>query len=194
MNTPELRTRRLILRRFTPRDMDALFRLLRDAEVNRYLPWFPMTSLEETEAFYEEKYARAYRARRAYAYAICLQTDDIPIGYVGVSMEEHHDLGYGLRKEFWGQGIVTEAGRAVIDRARDDGLAYITATHDRNNPASGRVMRKLGMDYRYSYVERWQPKDLTVVFRMYQLNFTAGKDYTYMKYWNMYEDHFIERL
>lgn len=62
-------------------------------------------------------------------------------------MEEPHDLGYGLRKEFWHKGIATEAGKAVVELVRKDGVPYITATHDRNNPKSGNVMRKVGMKY-----------------------------------------------
>ena len=33
-------------------------------------------------------------------------------------MEEHHDFGYGLRKEFWHQGIVSEAAKAVIEQVK----------------------------------------------------------------------------
>ena len=47
---------------------------------------------------------------------------------------------------------------------------YITATHDVNNPRSGRVMQAIGMRYCYSYEELWQPKNFPVIFRMYQLN------------------------
>ena len=62
-------------------------------------------------------------------------------------MEEAHDLGYGLRKEFWNRGIVTEATKTVIEQVKKDGLPYITATHDKNNPRSGSVMKKLGMKF-----------------------------------------------
>ena len=79
-------------------------------------------------------------------------------------------MGYGLLKEFWGYGIVTEAARAVVEQARQEGLPYLTATHDRENPGSGGVMRKLGMVYQYSYEELWQPKDIRVVFRLYQMD------------------------
>ena len=68
--------------------------------------------------------------------------------------DDSHDLGYGLRREFWRRGLVTEAGRAVIDRLKRDGVPYITATHDVNNPRSGEVMRRLGMRYQYSYEEQ----------------------------------------
>lgn len=159
MNTPALVTKRLILRRFTEKDMKALFLILKDEEVNKFLPWYPLKNLEETRKFYEERYALKYVQPQAYAYAICLKEDNFPIGYVNVDMEKHHDFGYGLRQEFWHRGIVTEAGKAVIEQVKTDGLPYITATHDKNNPRSGNVMRRVGMTYRYSYEEQWQPKD-----------------------------------
>lgn len=45
-NTPQLETERLILRKFTEADIDALFDIYRDEEVNTYLPWFPLKSRE----------------------------------------------------------------------------------------------------------------------------------------------------
>lgn len=194
MNTPILETSRLILRKFTERDMEALFLILKDEEANKFLPWYPVKDLEETRRFYQERYAAKYGQPQAYAYAICLKADNFPIGYVKVDMEEHHDFGYGLRKEFWHRGIATEAGGAVIAQVRKDGLPYITATHDRNNPRSGNVMRKLGMTYRYSYEELWQPKNFPVIFRMYQLNLNGDNEFVYRKYWDEATNHFVEDL
>lgn len=174
--------------------MEALFLILKDEETNRFLPWCPMKNIRETELFYEERYAKKYRQSQAYAYAICLKTDNVPIGYMKVDMEEHHDFGYGLRKEFWHRGIATEAGGAVIGQVGKDGLPYITATHDRNNPRSGNVMRKLCMKYCYSYEELWQPKNFPVIFRMYQLNLNGDDDFVYKKYWDMSDNHFVEPL
>ena len=72
MNTPALVTKRLILRRFTEKDMKALFLILKDEEVNKFLPWYPLKNLEETRKFYEERYALKYVQPQAYAYAICM--------------------------------------------------------------------------------------------------------------------------
>lgn len=194
MNTPILETERLTLRRFTQQDMGALSIILQDEEVNRFFPWYPVKTMAETERFYEEHYAAKYAQPQAYAYAICLKEGDYPIGYVNVNMEEHHDFGYGLRKEYWHKGIVTEASTAVIEQVKKDGLPFITATHDRNNPRSGGVMRNVGMKYQYSYEEQWQPKNFLVIFRMYQLNFDSNSDFVYLKYWNESDNHFIEEL
>lgn len=194
MNTPMLETERLILRKFTEEDLEALFLILKDEQVNTFLPWYPMKDLEETKKFYEKRYAAKYGQPQAYAYAICLKSDNYPIGYINVDMEEHHDFGYGLRKEFWHRGIATEAGKAVIEQVRKDGLPYITATHDINNPRSGSVMQACGMTYCYSFEEQWQPKDFPVIFRMYQLNFCNNQCFVYKKYWNISSNHFVEVL
>ena len=191
MNTPTLETERLILRKFTEDDLEALFLILKDKEVNKFLPWYPVKDIEETKKFYKERYVTKYEQTQAYAYAICLKEDNYPIGYIKVDMEESHDFGYALRKEFWHKGIVTEAGQAVVEQLRQDGVPYITATHDIRNPRSGGVMRRLGMTYRYSYEEQWQPKDIRVTFRLYQLDL-IGEQMVYKKYWELYPVHFIE--
>ncbi|MCM1261032.1 MAG: GNAT family N-acetyltransferase [Prevotella sp.] len=192
MNTPKLETKRLILRKFTQDDLQSLFSLLNDEEVNTYLPWFVFKNLEETEIFYNESIRNEYKKKKAYFYAICLKEDNIPIGYIKVSMDDSYDFGYALRKEFWNKGFTTEAGQAVIEQLKKDNIPYITATHDIENPKSGCVMKKLGMQYKYSYIEKWQPKDILVTFRMYQLNFDGQTDRVYKKYWDMFQTHFIE--
>lgn len=194
MNTPTLETERLILRKFTMQDMEALFLILQDEEVNRFLPWYPVKNMEETKRFYEERYAAKYVQPQAYAYAICLKDDDVPIGYINVNVDDSYELGYGLRKEFWHQGIMSEAAKAVAEQVKKDGIPYITATHDVNNPHSGGVMRKIGMKYQYSYEEQVQPKNMLVIFRMYQLNFDGNTDFVYLKYWNESDNHFVEEL
>lgn len=187
-----LETERLILRKFTENDLNALYEIFRDEEVNRFLPWFPLKTMEEARTFYEKQFADKYNQKKGYYYAICLRKDNIPIGYVNVSIEDSFDFGYGLRKEFWHQGIVTEAGKAVIEQLKKDRIPYITATHDIENPRSGNVMKRLGMRYQYSYKEQWQPKNILVTFRMYQLNFDGQTDRIYKKYWENSDTHFVE--
>lgn len=192
VNTPTLETERLILRKFTQNDLESLFNIYKDKEVNTFLPWLPLKSMEEAKTFFNEQYVEVYKQLHGYKYAICLKTDNLPIGYVNVSMEDSHDFGYGLLKQFWKQGIVTEASKVVVEQLKKDGIVYITATHDINNPSSGSVMKKLGMQYQYSYEEQWQPKNILVTFRMYQLNFDNNKERIYKKYWDNATVRFIE--
>lgn len=182
MNTSMIETERLILRKFTENDLKALYEIYSDKEVNTFLPWFPLKTMEEAKVFYETQFANKYKQEMAYNYAVCLKEDDSPIGYINVSMEDGYDFGYGLRKEFWHKGIITEASKAVIEQLKKDEIPYITATHDVNNPRSGGVMKQLGMKYQYSYEEQWQPKNILVTFRMYQLNLDGNDDRVYQKY------------
>ena len=75
---------------------------------------------------------------------------------------------------------------------KGQGLPYVTATHDRENPKSGRVMQKLGMRYCYSYTEQWKPKGFEVVFRLYQLDLNGGPHPVYKAYRERYP-HFVEK-
>ena len=189
-NTPKLLTERLILRRFSEQDIPALFEIYRDEQANTFLPWFPLKTLDEAEALFWRQYAAAYQKPRGYRYAICQKQDDVPIGYVHASMGEAHDFGYGLRSDFWHRGFASEAGAAVTRR---HGLPFLTATHDVANPRSGKVMQRLGMRYAYTYEEQWQPKNLLVRFRMYQLNLARPDAPVYSGYWDRYPVHFVEQ-
>ena len=53
-------------------------------------------------------------------------------------------------------------------------------------------MRNAGMKYRYSYEEQWQPKNIPVIFRMYQLNFDGDEERVYQKYRDISAVHFVE--
>lgn len=83
-NTPEIRTSRLLLRRFTPEDAEAFYQIMSDKEVNTFLPWFPIQSLEEAAAFLQEKYLKSYEKPEGFRYAVCLLNENVPIGYVNI--------------------------------------------------------------------------------------------------------------
>ncbi|MGL4677572.1 MAG: GNAT family N-acetyltransferase [Brevinema sp.] len=152
-----------------------------------------MNALSEAEIFLEQHFLSYYRLASSYRYAIFQKTDDKAIGYVWLSNQENYDLGYALKKEFWSQGIVTEAVQAILDRIKQSSYLYITATYDVNNPASGEVMKKLGMCYQYSYLEKVYPKNTFIVFRLYQLNLDGNEKRIYQQYQNRYP-YFIERV
>ena len=80
-NTPLLETERLILRKFTENDLEALFNIYSNEEVNTYLPWFPLTSLEEAASLFKEKYQEVYKRPYGYHYAICPKNSNLPAGY-----------------------------------------------------------------------------------------------------------------
>jgi len=63
---------------------------------------------------------------------------------IGAHKQDAHELGYWLTPGAWGRGYATEAGGAVLRAARAAGVRRVTAGHYIDNPASGRVLRKLG--------------------------------------------------
>ena len=67
------------------------------------------------------------------------------IGCVGLKQgEAGAELGYWIGRDHWGQGYATEAARAVLSLAKTLGHRRLRARHFADNPASGRVLRKLG--------------------------------------------------
>ncbi|MDQ2763269.1 MAG: GNAT family N-acetyltransferase [Pseudomonadota bacterium] len=70
------------------------------------------------------------------------------VGGIGIQPGEQsgqYDLGYWFTPDTWGRGYATEAGRQVVEIARHAlGLKRLHAFHFTDNPASGRVLAKLG--------------------------------------------------
>lgn len=191
-NTPSLETERLILRKFTDSDVQDILLIFGDEVVNEFLPWLPIKSMADAKEYLVNKILPDYVKDFAYRYAITLKGNNRAIGYVNISaVGQSNDLGYGLRQEFWHKGIVREACIAVRDRFKAAGFPFFTGTHDVNNPRSGAVMQAIGMTYRYSFEELWQPKNFPVIFRLYQIDFT-DKACTYAGYQKLHP-YFIEQ-
>lgn len=174
-STPPLETERLMLRKFTFDDIDDMYAIYSDERVNKFLPWFPFASKAETEKYLRENIMPQYENQFSCRYCVELKETGKVIGYVSLGCidlkNRSGDLGYGLMKEYWNKGIITEASKEILKWLKDCGFRCITATHDVNNPASGEVMKKLGMKYRCSYDEMWQPKNFKVTFNLYRIDF-----------------------
>lgn len=149
--TRELTTERLTLRRFRIEDAEAMFRnWASDDEVTRYLTWPSHENVETTEALLQS-WAKGYEEETRYLWAIVPKGGkDEPIGSISVvSCTEKTNalgIGYCMGKAYWYQGIMAEALKSVIAYLFEEvGANRIEASHDVNNPNSGRVMVKAGM-------------------------------------------------
>lgn len=138
------RTPRLTLRPGWPEDADALTQAIAHESVAlklARLPW-PYTQAHAAE------WLSIPRAPTDASFVILSHEHDYPrlIGGIGLTPGEGGtELGYWLTPEAWGRGYATEAARAVIDMARHAlGLKRLVSGHFIDNPASGRVLRKLG--------------------------------------------------
>ena len=69
------------------------------------------------------------------------------IGSVGLGVNDGEiELGYWIARDYWGRGYATEAARAVLKLAKTLGHRRISAGHFTDNPASGRVLTKVGFE------------------------------------------------
>ena len=141
---PELRTERLLLRPFRSGDVDDVFAYATDPEWSRYLPVPDPYTRRDAEEFV----ARCLLADGERRFEWAVVHDGRVSG--GVSLTVHRpgvaELGYSTARLLWGQGLATEAARAVIAHAFENlGLVRIQAFADVRNKGSWRVMEKLGM-------------------------------------------------
>ena len=143
-----LETERLIIRRFTPQDLEKMIALRSDDEVIKYLGG---RRLQNPEAIAKrfEFYIDCYQR---FGYGMCAmiwrETSEM-IGWSGLQpLEDSEDteVGYGMIKEFWGRGIGFEAARAWLEYGfRVVDLKSIVAVASPENTGSWRIMEKLGM-------------------------------------------------
>lgn len=151
--TQPLETDRLLLRRFVMEDADALFRnWASDDEVTKYLTW-PTHADVETSRHVLKDWTERYAREDWYQWAIvCKDNGPEPIGSIAVvSLKDSvamANIGYCIGRSWWHMGITSEALQAVIDFLfREVGMQRIEARHDPQNPHSGGVMKKCGMQY-----------------------------------------------
>ena len=138
------RTERLLLRPGFPEDAPALAAAIGDEKVARNLATVPWPySAKDAEAF-----LTGPRDPLLPSFLVTERTEAAPriVGGCGLSRRASGavELGFWVGREHWGRGIATEAAAAVIDIARTLRLPVIEAAHFLDNPASGRVLEKLG--------------------------------------------------
>lgn len=149
---PQLTTPRLILRAFTLDDWSALWAIIGDAETVQYMHFGTMDKTACYTWFEGSIANNDLVSPDAYNWAVVSVADNRLIGWLGIGSASHpvytgeRDFGYALHKQYWNQGYMTEALRAVLHfEFTTLNTSYVTATHDINNPASGIVMQKVGM-------------------------------------------------
>lgn len=152
IGTLRIETRRLILRRFTVADAQAMYdNWASDPEVTKFLTWPTHSSVEITKMVLSD-WVAGYEKPDFYQWAIEFKEIGQPIG--SISVVSHNDraelvhIGYCIGRNWWHKGIMSEALQAVMDFLFDQvGANRIESRHDPRNPHSGAVMRKCGMKY-----------------------------------------------
>ncbi|MBI2847682.1 MAG: GNAT family N-acetyltransferase [Chloroflexi bacterium] len=149
---PTLETERLILRLFTLDDAPEIYRLLQERDVADTLLNVPHPYEKGMAEQWIGAQQEAFGKRQSVNFAIVHKEEGFLIGSVSLgNINRAHgnaELGYWVGKPYWNQGYCTEAARAVLGYGFATlGLNRIYARHMTRNPASGRVMQKLGMKH-----------------------------------------------
>jgi ribosomal-protein-alanine N-acetyltransferase len=170
-----LETARLLLRPFTPADVDELHQITRDPEVMRHIGDGHALTRAETGRNLA-MIISAFERRGFGRWAVVPKETGALAGYCGLSMgnlEVGVELAYLLSRSEWGRGLATEAGAACLRYGFEQlGLGSIAALTRPDNVRSRRVMERLGMRYLrdgnyhgYSCVwytiprDEWRPDD-----------------------------------
>ena len=172
IGTQSIETKRLLLRPFIKSDYQAMYDNWASRPDNLlHVTWDAHESPDVTQQSIT-RWVENYQNMDFYKWGICLKEN--PYSVIGdisvVDMDEAVnacEVGYILCKDYWGQGLMTEALKAVlIYLLQDAGFNRVTARFVTANPASGRVMAKAGMSYegtfRQAVLHKGQVKDFSV--------------------------------
>ena len=119
-----------------------------DPDVTRYLMWRPHKNLDAAKEWLKSNIG-SWDMDKSLAFSIWHRKTGQVIGMIGISIDGFTaTFGYVLAKPYWNRGIMTEACRPLIKEilGRKE-IWRVQAFHDIDNPASGKVMEKLGMKY-----------------------------------------------
>ena len=132
---------------------------------------------EQWISTHEERYASGEFVN----FAIVRRADNILMGSISLRINPPHahaEMGYWLGIPFWSQGYCTEAARAVVQYGFEIlRLHRIYASHMTRNPASGRVMQKIGMTYegcQRQHIQKWGVFEDLATYGILQSEYAAS--------------------
>lgn len=141
-------TARLLVRRITPADMDAMLAVYGDAAAMRWVDDGQPLSPEEAMRWIGVT-LRNYEKRGYGMFALADRASGEIVGFAGLvhpGDQPEAELKYALRRNDWGRGLATEAATALLEYGvREHGIRHVIATTAPENEASHRVLTKAGM-------------------------------------------------
>ncbi|MDE6585361.1 MAG: GNAT family N-acetyltransferase [Clostridia bacterium] len=150
--TQTIETERLILRKFKLSDAQNMFDNYAGKEkVTEYLCWPHYENVEGVKSYLSDFVLPEYEKENTYRWAIVWKESNEVIGCIDVCASDERrrcaELGWVLGDNYWGRGIMPEAAKRVLELLFSVGYERIQAKHHVENPKSGRVMKKIGMQY-----------------------------------------------
>lgn len=179
---PALHTERLILRPFRLTDAAAVQELAGAREIADTTVSIPHPYPDGAAAAWIGTHAAAWEVGKLVTFAITGRDGDSLMGAIGlvISLENAHaELGYWIAKPHWNRGYCTEAAQAILAFGFDElRLHRIEARYFVRNPASGRVMEKLGMKFegiQREAMKKWDLFEDLAVYAILASEWTANR-------------------
>lgn len=153
IGTKEIKTERLILRKFNENDAKEIFETwLSDSEVAKYMVWNHQKDIKETEEWLKKCISK-YEKLDVYNWGIELKENGKLVGSISANKTENDDecyeIGYALGKKYWRNGYATESLKAVVEfLIKEVGIRKFLCRYAKENQASGSVIRKVGFEYK----------------------------------------------
>lgn len=148
-NRPKLETKRLILRPFDIEDEADVYRICKEKESAQYTRSIPHPYPRAQAAHWIKQQPDDWRQGKSVVLAIVIKESARMIGSIGLTIcesDQNAELGYVLEKESWGRGFCSEAAAELVRFGFENlGLHKVHAHHMISNPASGRILEKVGM-------------------------------------------------
>ena len=149
--TQIIETERLILRKFVIEDAKCFYTNVgSDIEVTKYVVWNVHKDVDVTKRAIA-RWIEEYENPNTYYWAIELKESSEVIGSISCvrvdTKNKTCEMGYVLSSKVWNKGYATETLSAVIKYLQEEGFKTIYGEHLKSNPASGKVMKKCGMQY-----------------------------------------------
>ena len=198
-----LETERLLLRKFTTDDFDAVHSYVSVFENIIYMLWGPNTA-QQTQAFINIAISKAAEVPCTnYQYAAVLKANNQLIGGCDLAVSgDEAEIGWILHRDFWNQGFGTEMGKAMLELGFNElSLHRIIAHCDAENQASYRVMEKIGMRREGLFLEGRPAHKLSnnkfsdeLSYAILKGEWETGKEIAYYKTLSCVFDDFIELL
>jgi len=143
---------RLLLRPFTQADSAMVQTLVSDAKVAQMAGNLPYPYPEDGAKAWIATHAQQHRAGTAIIRAMVRQADNQCVGAISLDqippgLNVQGNLGYWVGVPYWNNGYCAEAGKLMLQlAARQYHMQRVVAAHRIDNPASGRVLEKLGFE------------------------------------------------
>lgn len=149
MSLPTIESEKVLLRPFSPGDVAEVTRLASDKEIAKTTSNIPHPYEEKMAKKWIEKHEKEWEKGEALKLAVTRKEDENLVGSISLEIYDQHDmaeLGYWIGKEYWSKGYCTEAAAAIIEYGFEVlDLNKIYASYFKDNPGSGKVLKKLGM-------------------------------------------------